>query len=49
MRFYICNESLMIIIVVDNNCMTKDDWSMVKDVDDVIACDQQHFEEKLEQ
>ena len=44
-RFYICNEPLMIIIVVDditvdgNGCRTKDNISMVEYVDDIIVCD----------
>ena len=45
-RFYICNEPLMIMIVVydvtvdGNGCRTKVNRIMVEDVDDIVVCDQ---------
>ena len=46
-RFYTWNEPPMTIIVVDDDLMTRDGWSIVEDVDDAIACSQQHCKERM--
>ena len=48
MMFYKYNESLMRVIMIGDDCMATDGWKMVEDVDDIIACDQQYCEVKLE-
>ena len=53
MRFYICNEPLLIIIVVydimvdGNGCKTKGNRGMVEDVDDTIAYDNKPCNERI--
>ena len=47
--FFICNVPLMIIIVVYDDCLNRDNRDMAENVDDAIACDQHYYEEKLEQ
>ena len=52
-RFYICNEPLLIIIVVydimvdGNGCRTKGNRGMVEDVGDIVVCDWWPCEERI--